>query len=1439
MSQFGFGKRVEESTDGFELQPIGSVDSEDKPPPQSDDAQSDSVPYSVLFLFTKRFDIKWLVIGVVTAILRGLAAPAAALVTGRIFGFFTSYQNGDISGSDLTVSVSRWTLYLLAVGMGKFMLQSVFFASWDIFGETQARRARRQVFLALLEKDNLWFEGIEEGTAALIIRLNAQINDLQMATSQPLGAIPGIIANACFSFALAMYYSWQLTLVIMASIPVVIIFIVLTNIPLAKYLHKQQQKQSTAAKLLSGAIKAIDIVKCYNAQTFEMNRYIAQIQEVAHWFLKAININAQHQGFVQFVASCVFVQAFYFGGTLVHSGEKTPGEIITTTLSAVAVFVSLNSINSQSLYLESGRIAGGKMRDILSHEGRDTDTHLSRRLARREASRQGEGQIRFENVTFAYAGRPDSAVFKELSMTIPMDSTTFIVGKSGSGKSTIGQLLTRLYEPSSGRITVTIYDKPQDLTVFSKKSLRQYIHLVEQQSILFDDTIDNNIALGHTVGREFVDEYGIAEAAEFALLRLLICKLPKRGQTQVGRGGEALSGGQRQRVALARAYIRNAPVLILDESTSALDKASGKLMMNAIRNWRLGKTTIIITHDLELIEQDDYVLVLDEGILINQGSRRNLIQIDDFMASFSATARPETSSPDSQSSLSIQSSLDLFTSTSSSMRIAARRHTLSSECEIGLATSSIAAGPITRTQQSPEITSTPLAESFSGWNRSDLRLNSVPWSQGSPSLSPRLNDSETHPLFSPPASAQRLEERFGCITAVDTTATLAFRSIFGTAWHSLNSKRLILLTLGVGLCVVHSAALPVLSLLSTKLIENFSFDGESQKTVRTYAFWVVVVAVIDGTTVYLQYVVWEYVAQCWINHIRIKAVAKLLAQPKEFFNMKENAQARLVETMDRHADLARDLLGKMAPLYIMIFTVSIISATWATIAEWRLSLVMLVFLPVIVAWAVFLGNVDQKWNRFSNNAIAEINAVFVETFTSIRTVKLLTADDHFHGKADAAIQHAYKVGIRRALVAGIMSGVTEAGQVVAQAAMFYYAAKLAVNGVSVPSMLLVLLLLIMTFSQVGMMLGAIPQAALARDAATRLLRLATLPEDSHESEGGTYLGSAGPIELRNVSFAYPSTVASTVAPAVSPYEMPRDSLGAEGVISQGISFTETSTDLPPLAVSSAVCGSGASSKGKSSAYPSTMSSIELAPSVDGSVSEVLRDVSLRFEPGKYVALVGSSGAGKSSVAHLLLRLYSLSGDAGSGELLISGRSISEYTVISLRSRIAFVHQSSSLLAGTIAANIAYGLPSASPAQIRAVGASVGLAAFIESLPRGFETVVGDGGQGLSGGQQQRLAIARALVREPDVLILDEATSALDGESAAWIRDCVLDLVRRGTTGGRPTTVVAITHDRRMMECADRVVVMDSGEVVEEGGFRELLLSGGRLAQLLDGGVGLK
>ena len=1000
----------------------------------------------------------------------------------------------------------------------------------------------------------------------------------------------------------------------------------------------------------------------------------------------------------------------------------------------------------------------------------------------------------------------------------------------------------RFYQPSSGQIHLDNIPL-NNLDVYW---LRNNITLVEQHSVLFNDTIRQNLALGKPT--KVVSPKETNDAIDFALLSQVVQELPDGLDTHLEMKGSSLSGGQRQRLALARARIRDTSVLILDESTSALDYITRATVLQAIRTWRRGKTTIIITHDLSQIEREDFLYLFDNAEILEKGYRKDLetrfglfhtllashekevvdeeyLSEDEFehnepMSTYDQSL--ETPSPRRRplSGIMFGESVVSPLLRSASKRLSSYERDNNLDEALGSFHTAPGTSGLSAEFGSP-VTDFELKEYGSKRSSIGSRLSVPTQNQKSPTYPP-LQRSRSRPGSRPasrPGSMlsrndsypRRLSVVSERIVPRDTNDTrwrrtrfrrkmkplntrenteplassspLGIREILKTIWPNVNLKSRITLIIGVFAAFVHAASTPVFSWVFSQLLTTLYTPGDQRQTAIKWALIILAIAVLDGISSYLMFYLFDTVAQSWTQALKIKAMKRILAQPQEFFNKEENSITRLTEILDHSAEEARNLPGRFTGVFLAMFFMIIISVLWTLSICWKLALVALASGPILYGITQVYNMIASHWERLVSEADDNVAQVLHETFVNIRTVRCLTLEDVFRKKYEEATTAALNVGLKRAIYSGSIFGLNMSGPLFVAVALFWYGAYVVSrNEYTVQAITETFLILMLSINHISQMSNYMTQINISRESGSRLIRLVRLPASSHEHQGTVKIQAADDISFKNVNFAYPSR-----------REHP-----------------------------------------------------------------VLQNLSFNIVRGSCTAIVGSSGSGKSTVAALLLKLYPVDQRSlgSTRDVTVSNYDIKALHTTTLRSKMAMVSQTPVLFPGTIADNIVYGLspssPQATPASIRAAGEAAGVSDFIDSLPQGYQTIIGDGGTNLSGGQAQRIAIARALVRDPDVLILDEATSALDVSSANFVRETIQKLVAENKTsrhvsgsraGGvwdgvktqrNQMTVVILTHAREMMMIADQIIMLDKGRVIEEGSFSELKKKGGAFGRLLRG-----
>lgn len=401
-----------------------------------------------------------------------------------------------------------------------------------------------------------------------------------MASSLALGLTLQYIATAVTALALGFMGSWSLTLVVLATFPILIFLGGLAQGLSQPMIMAERSLTAVAATLVDRAVAAIATVKAFNAVEHErasLRAVLARMKSAADSLIGLWGLNL---GLTQFFMMAMFVQAFWYGSKLVRDGSNTPGQVMSVFWACLIATSNLHMATQQLVILTKGKCAMASIVNLMDtpmpHDetpyGRrgsapQTDHFpLSRKVTklRKIVPEKCQGALEFIDITFAYPSRPTVPVLDSVTMFFSQGDMTFVVGGSGSGKSTVAQLLTRMYTQQCGQVTLD----QQDIQVIDEAYTRQHIALVSQTCIMFDMSVHDNVAMGlagSPSGRkpEDVSREEVMQACKMALMHEFVRDLPDGYDTMLGSGGASLSGGQKQRLAIARAYLRNPTVLIL------------------------------------------------------------------------------------------------------------------------------------------------------------------------------------------------------------------------------------------------------------------------------------------------------------------------------------------------------------------------------------------------------------------------------------------------------------------------------------------------------------------------------------------------------------------------------------------------------------------------------------------------------------------------------------------------------------------------------------------------------------------------------------------------------------------------------------------------------------------------------------------------------------
>ena len=475
--------------------------------------------------------------------------------------------------------------------------------------EKAMRDVRQTLYAKIITLPIFHFEKRRVGE--LMSRITSDITQLQDVLSITLAEFFRQIFTLVAGVALITYLSWKLTLFMLATFPVLVISAIVFGKFIRKISKKAQDELANTNIIVEETFQSIQAVKAFTNEQFEVNRYTKSLNKVLQEALKAATLRG---GFVSFIIFALFggiVGVVWFGARLVAQGDLILADLLTFIFYTAFIGGSVGGLGDIYAQLQKTIGASDRILEILQDPSEMDVTDNSKSEA------IDFGKIEIQDVHFSYPSRPSVEILKGISITIEPGQKVAIVGTSGTGKSTLAQLMMRFYQPNAGAILMG-GQNIQDLDVLA---WRKMVALVPQEVLLFGGSIRENIAYGKPEATE--DE--IYQAAELAYAKEFIEAFPEKWDTLVGERGVKLSGGQRQRIAIARAILKNPHLLLLDEATSALDSESEKWVQSALEELMKNRTSLIIAHRLSTIRSADQILVMEHGKIVEVGTHEILM----------------------------------------------------------------------------------------------------------------------------------------------------------------------------------------------------------------------------------------------------------------------------------------------------------------------------------------------------------------------------------------------------------------------------------------------------------------------------------------------------------------------------------------------------------------------------------------------------------------------------------------------------------------------------------------------------------------------------------------------------------------------------------------------------------------------------------------------
>ncbi|KAI5641363.1 ABC transporter transmembrane region domain-containing protein [Phthorimaea operculella] len=1339
-----------------------------KDKPEKNEQEPPNLSYFQIFRYATCLEKLAIVVGVILGFFSGGGVTYNMVQFGEIStAFLDRTTNKNISylpltqffggGKRVDTSVPMASLDALvddgiALAIGMFVsvgaslllcVLSVGLISWSAL--RQIARIRRLFLQATLRQDMAWFDTDSEFNLAS--KMAEDMMKLKDGMGDKICVVANLVGTAALSLVVAFPLGWELTLACGAVVPFSIAAsVLLTNYQTKSSIH-EMQAYSQAGKQAEEVLKSVKTIVAYGGETKEIERYRKLLEPAEQYGRRRGLYSGLGNGFNWVLTYSLNAIGLVYGTRLVLDDDLLPEAErryrMGTMFSVVfCVYMATQSITLCVPHAEVFAAARGAAAGIFQLIERVPSIDSLQKTG--VAPRRVIGEIVLEDVHFSYPSRPDVQVLKGFNLHIKAGECVALVGSSGCGKSTILQLLQRLYDPRSGSVKLD----GKDVRNLNLGWLRSCLGVVGQEPVLFRGTIHDNISLGcPEATREEVQR-----VAEMAYAHDFITRLPNGYDTVIGERGASLSGGQKQRVAIARSLLREPAVLLLDEATSALDSASERQVQAALDRAAAGRTTLMVSHRLSTIVNAHRIICMDAGKIVEEGTHEELMKKKGFYYNLvTTTSGKEVKEPEGIAALPEEGGEGEGEDVRLTPRVDVkrrsvrrhRRHSTRRESHDWMTPrGSIVSVMSTGLQNfvyNADFESDEEVEEedeevkpISDWAL--LRLNAPEW-----------------PYMVVGSIAAFMQG--ACFPVFAVLFGLTASPISDWALLRLNAPEWPYMVVGSIAAFMQGACFPVFAVLFGLTASIFKLRERNEVTYKAdlYAGMFVLVAAVAGTSMCLQGYSFTHAGLKMTSRLRQQYFGGLLRQEIGFFDKASNTVGAMCARLSGDAAEVQGATGMRVGLILQGFSSVFVGFILAMSYNWKLTLVGAAFLPLMVGSIWLEGIVSQKSQQNERAAMESATAVATEAIVSIRTVQSLGVEQIFLekfneelGKACAAVSKKTRW---RGLVLGMGVYVPFLSYI---SATVYGASLVAAKEIEYGVVMLVNEALLYGAYMLGQSLVYAPSFNSAKECGARVLALINrVPKIKTEYgvKDKKDWAATGAFSVKDVQFCYPTR-----------------------------------------------------------------------PN-----QRILKGVELKAEAGKTVALVGSSGCGKSTILQLIQRFY----DPETGNIELDGRDIkTQLTLPRLRRQLGVVQQEPVLFDRTLAENIAYGDNNRKVTmhEIVAAAKAANIHSFIVSLPKGYDTNLGSAGAQLSGGQKQRVCIARALIRAPRLLLLDEATSALDANSERAVTEA-LEKAAKGRT------CITIAHRLSTIKDANLICVLDKGKIVERGTHEELLCLKGHYWQM--------
>ncbi|KXZ43925.1 hypothetical protein GPECTOR_77g22 [Gonium pectorale] len=1038
-------------------------------------------------------------IGTIGAMGNGILLPLFAIVLGD----FTDAFGGGSSMSDFMTTVRDLALKFLYLSIGALIASYLEAAAWMYSGNRQTNRLRTRFLASVLSQDVAFFD-VHSTTGGLLQGLNGDSIDVQNAISEKLGSFLHHSTTFVAGFVVGFVKGWDMALVMLGCMPFLAIIGGLLAKGTAMANAASAKAYADASAIAQQSIAQIRTVAAYSREEAAMAQYGAALVEPRKMGIRQAWISGLGLGAINVVIYGTYAVGLFYGAYRVAAGVYTGGQVLMVLIGTLMGGFSLGQAAPNLQHFAKGRIAGARMFRVIDRQpailidGGDGDGDGGSGVGAAAVPAAVAGEIELKGVDFAYPSRPDVLLFRGFSIHVPAGKTVALVGSSGSGKSTVVQLIERFYDPLAGSVTLD----GRDLRSLPLKWLRKQMGLVSQEPTLFATSIYQNIA----IGLPGCSAEEVEAAARAANVHGFVSALPQGYQTEVGERGVQLSGGQKQRIAIARAILKSPKVMLLDEATSALDTRSEALVQAALDRLVVGRTTVVVAHRLSTIKHADAIAVVQGGRVVEVGTHEELLR--DQNGAYSVLVK---------------------------LQMEAQQRREPDEVPEGALEDAPSDG--SRSGASEEPDGAPV--------HSVVTVRTPAGAAGAVAASaaaPPSADSVAVVVADPAKGGHGLED--GGSIKMGGAAAAGGKGEKGKEKkkdkekpYEVSFRRLLSYAQGEGLSVVvgcvgsvgAGAAHPAFGYIMASMIGIFytTTPSELRRRASFYSWMFFVIGVGGFVSLLSQQVAFGRVAQAVAGRVRAQLFGAILHQEVAWFDHADHNSGKLTSGLATDAAYVRGAVADVFGLAAQNVATLVLGYIVAFAYDWRMALLITGIMPFLVASSIIHLKFHTGFTSNADKLYAGANQTVTEAFASIRVIHAYNLQGFVCGIYETMILNANRFLVRQSNLSGLAYGYSQFMMFAMYSLIIYFMGEEISHGWSNFSdsliAFLVILMAAMGMAQVSL---SFPDLGNAKAAVQRVFpiidRKPTIDSADPAGDRPDPKTLRGEIEFRAVRFAYPS-----------------------------------------------------------------------------------------------------------------------------------------------------------------------------------------------------------------------------------------------------------------------------------------------------------------------------